>query len=248
VPSSVVAVGCSVHSGSSWFRNRSSFRVFAPMMNARRFALTASFLAKKSSGAVPVPPPTMRILPLFWVKLFPKGPRTPMVSPCFMLFNARVASPTVLTVTETLRSAAFIMLSGISSTFGIQSMRNCPGLAFAQSLSVKVKVLVVWFSVFTLWMRVVRNVLAAVREADNFFYAPKFFLFQVSGYSTVYGLEDRGVFLGYGGADLDGGCAREEEFDGVLPRGYAATADDGRFHLFADVVDASEGDGFHGWT
>ena len=142
------------------------------------------------------------------MKLFPKGPRTPMVSPCFMLFNARVASPTALTVTETWRSVASITLSGISSTRGIQSMMNCPGLALAQSLSLKVKVLVVWFSVFTLWMRVVRKVLAAVRETDKFFYAPKFFLFQVSHGSAVYGFEDRGVFLGYGGAYLDRGCAR----------------------------------------
>ena len=56
---------CSVHRGSSWFRNSSSFLVFAPMTKAKRFALTASFLAKKSRGAVPVPPPTMRTLPLF---------------------------------------------------------------------------------------------------------------------------------------------------------------------------------------
>jgi len=46
VPSSVVAVGGSVHSGSSWFRKRSSFRVFAPMMNESRLARVASCLAR----------------------------------------------------------------------------------------------------------------------------------------------------------------------------------------------------------
>jgi hypothetical protein len=55
------------------------------------------------------------------------------------------------------------MLSGISSTRGIQSIRNWPGLAFAQSLSFTVKVFTVELSVFTLKMHVVLIVLAAVR-------------------------------------------------------------------------------------
>jgi len=129
---------CGVQSGSSWFRNRSSFLVFAPMTKAKRWALAASFLAKKSRGAVPVPPPTRRTLPLFWVKVLPKGPRTPMVSPVFILCRWRVASPTFLTVTWTRVSVAFITLRGISSMPGIQSIRNCPGLALAQSLSLMV--------------------------------------------------------------------------------------------------------------
>jgi len=137
VPSSVVAVDCSVHSGLSWFRNRSSFRVFAPTINERCFAWMASFLARKRRGAIPVPPAMRRTLPLFGVKGFPKGPRTPMVSPCFMRCSACVASPTFLTVTETLLPSVFIILSGISSILGIQSMRNCPGLAFAHCLSMK---------------------------------------------------------------------------------------------------------------
>jgi hypothetical protein len=40
-----------------------------------------------------------------------------------------------------------------------------------------VKVLTAGLSVFTLKMRVVRNVLVAVSLSDNFFYAPVFFLF-----------------------------------------------------------------------
>ena len=46
VPSSVVAVGDSVQSGSSWLRKSSSFRVFAPMINERRLVVTASCLAR----------------------------------------------------------------------------------------------------------------------------------------------------------------------------------------------------------
>jgi hypothetical protein len=38
------------------------------------------------------------------------------------------------------------MLNGISSMPGIQSIRNCPGLALLQSLSVNVKVLTVGLS------------------------------------------------------------------------------------------------------
>jgi hypothetical protein len=38
------------------------------------------------------------------------------------------------------------MLSGISSTPGIQSIRNCPGLALLHSLSVKEKVFTVGLS------------------------------------------------------------------------------------------------------
>ena len=79
-----------------------------------------------------------RALPLCWVKWLPKGPRMPMVSPRFMVCRWRVASPTFLTVTDTLLSWVFMMLSGISSIWGIQSMRNCPGLALAHCLSVNV--------------------------------------------------------------------------------------------------------------
>ena len=49
-----------------------------------------------------------------------------------------MASPTFLTVTDTLVPFVFIMLRGISSMVGIQSMRNCPGCALAHCLSVKV--------------------------------------------------------------------------------------------------------------
>jgi hypothetical protein len=86
-----------------------------------------------------------------------------MTSPVPILFSARVASPTSRTVTETDPSfSPFIMLNGISSIPGIQNMRNWPGSAFAQSLSLKVKVLTVGLSVFTLLMRVVLNWLAAM--------------------------------------------------------------------------------------
>jgi len=95
---------------------------------------------------------------------------------------------------------------------------------------------------------VVRRVLVAVSLSDNFLYAPVFLLFQVSLYSVVYGLEHHGVAQGYGGAYLDGGCASEEEFDGVLPCCDATAADYGRFHFFVDVVDCAEGDGFYGWS
>ncbi len=154
---------CSVHSASSWVRNNSSLFVFAPITKAKRWALAASFFAKNKSGAVPVPPPTMRTLPVFSVKLFPKGPRTPTSSPVSILCRCRVASPTVLTVTETSSFPAFSTLSGISSMPGIQSIRNCPGLALAQSLSLTVYVLTVGLSVFTSAMRVVRSVLSLVR-------------------------------------------------------------------------------------
>ena len=62
----------------------------------------------------------------------------PMVSPCFMVCRWWVASPTFLTVTDTLSPVVFMMLRGISSMVGIQSMRNCPGLALAHCLSVNV--------------------------------------------------------------------------------------------------------------
>ena len=84
MPSSVVAVGGSLQSGSSWLRKRSSSRFFAPMMNERRLAVTASCLARKRRGAVPVPRPTSRTLPFVSVKLFPNGPRTPTMSPFFI--------------------------------------------------------------------------------------------------------------------------------------------------------------------
>ena len=91
-----------------------------------------------------------------------------------------MASPKAFTVMETVLSSVFIMLRGISSTCGIQSMRNCPGLALAQSLSVKVKVLTVGVSVFTLKMGVVLRVLSSVSDADNLLQAFVMFLFQVS--------------------------------------------------------------------
>ena len=60
------------------------------------------------------------------------------------------------------------------------------------------------FSVFTLSICVVRMVLTAVSLSDNFFYAPKLFLFQVRGYAAVYRFEHGWVLCGYGGAYLNG--------------------------------------------
>ena len=88
-------------------------------------------------------------------------------------------------------------------------------------------------------MRVTRRVLVEVSFPDNFFYAPVFFLFEVGGYAVVYGLKHGGVFLCYGGTYLDGGCACEEKFNGVLPCGYSAAADDWCSYFFVDVVDTS---------
>jgi hypothetical protein len=55
------------------------------------------------------------------------------------------------------------MLKGISSTPGIHSIRNCPGLASAHCLSMKVYVLTEGLSVITCVIFVVRRVLVAVR-------------------------------------------------------------------------------------
>jgi hypothetical protein len=95
---------------------------------------------------VPVPPPIKRTLPRLSVKLLPNGPRTPMVAPVSSSCRCLVASPTALTETETKLLLASKMLNGISSMPGIQSIRNCPGLALLQSLSVNVKVLTVGLS------------------------------------------------------------------------------------------------------
>jgi len=153
---------CSVHAALSSRRNRSSLFVLAPVTKVKLLAFGVKRLARNSSGAVPVPPAARRILPWLGVKWFPNGPRTPIMSPFFRRCNAWVASPTAFTATDALPLAASSILSGISSTRGIQSMRNCPGSALAQSLSFRVKVFAVGLSVVTLRMRVVRRVLAAV--------------------------------------------------------------------------------------
>ncbi len=164
LPSSVAAVTLDwAHTVFSSFRNRSSVFVFAPVTNVNCSAFGANCWARNSSGAVPVPPAAIRILPWCGVKLFPNGPRTPITSPHFKRCSARVASPTALTATETVPSATLSILRGISSTRGIQSIRNWPGLALAQSVSLTVKVFTVGLSVVTLTMRVTRMVLAAVR-------------------------------------------------------------------------------------
>ena len=163
LPSSVVAiVFCLVHIVSSWFRKRSSFFVFAPVMKVRCLAFGARFLARNSSGVVPVPPAAIRILPWCSVKWFPNGPRMPIVSPFLRLCSACVALPTALTATVVLLLLVFSMLRGISSMVGIQSIRNWPGLAFAQSLSFRVKVFIVGVSVVMFRIGVVRMVLVAV--------------------------------------------------------------------------------------
>jgi hypothetical protein len=59
-------------------------------------------------------------------------------------------------------SVASSMLMGISSISGIHSIRNCPGLALALCLSLKVKVLTDGLSVTTLFMVVTRKLLAFV--------------------------------------------------------------------------------------
>ena len=115
-----------------------------------------------------------------------------------------MASPKAFTVTETALSSVFIMLRGISSTWGIQSIRNCPGLALAQSLSVSVKVLTIGLSGFTLKMGVVLRVLSSVRNADNLLHAFVTFLSQIGAYSAVYSLENVWVFQCDGGTYLNG--------------------------------------------
>ena len=84
---------------------------------------------------------------------------------------------------------------------GIQSIRNCPGLALLQAWSMKLKVLTVGLSVriWTIW--VVLIWLFAVSEADNFFYTPIMFLSQISVYSSGYCLENLCV-VADGCADL----------------------------------------------
>ncbi len=164
LPSSVAATSFSFlqsFSSSSMYSN-SSF-VFAPIMKVS-FDVLGSFFAKKSNGAMPVPPPTIRTLPFLIVKLLPKGPRTPIVSPVFMRCNAAVASPTFLRATETFPFfSALAMLRGISSTLGIQSIRNCPGFAFAHCLSLNAKVFTVELSVLMLRIWVVLSWLLSVR-------------------------------------------------------------------------------------
>ena len=123
-----------------------------------------SVFAKNSRGAVPVPPPINNMFPWFWVKLFPKGPRMPIVAPVFMACRCCVASPTAFTATLTSPSlVTFSMLNGISSIPGIQSIKNWPGLALAHCLSVNVYVLTDGLSVITCVIVVVRKVLALVR-------------------------------------------------------------------------------------
>ena len=88
----------------------------------------------------------------------------PIVIPVFIVCKCRVASP--MAFTETLISPSFValrMLKGISSTPGIQSIRNWPGLALAHCLSVKRYVLTERLSVIICSIFVVRRVLASVR-------------------------------------------------------------------------------------
>ena len=103
------------------------------------FVCSSRVFAKNSRGAVPVPPPINSTFPWVWVKLFPKGPRMPMVAPAFRVCRCWVALPTFFTAT--LISPFFVvlrMLKGISSMPGIHSIRNWPGFASVHCLSVKV--------------------------------------------------------------------------------------------------------------
>ncbi len=51
-------------------RNKSFLFVLAPSTKVKRSVLVESCFAKMSSGAVPVPPPTIRALPLVSVNYF----------------------------------------------------------------------------------------------------------------------------------------------------------------------------------
>jgi hypothetical protein len=99
------------------------------------------------------------------------------------------------------------MLRGISSTPGIQSIKNCPGLALQQSLSSMMKVLTVGLSSLVLTISVILILLAAVSEADNFFHTPIMFLSQINFHSLSYGLENLRVFQSDGTANLNGRSA-----------------------------------------
>ena len=79
-----------------------------------------------------------------------------------------------------------MMLSGISSMPGIQSIKNCPGLALLHSWSVNTKVFTDGLSVRICTIWVVRIWLFAVSKSDNVFYTPSVFLSQISLYSFSY--------------------------------------------------------------
>src|SRR5208283_4157933 len=210
VPSSVVVIRLfSLQTPLSSRIKSSSSLVLAPSTKDSRSVLAESCFAKNSKGAVPVPPLTKRTLPRLSVKLFPKGPRTPTVSPVAMPCKCRVASPTCFTDTETSPLLASIMLSGISSTPGIQSIKNCPGLALEHNLSVIMKVLTVGLSTLTCTISVVLSVLAAMSEADNLFHTPIMFLSQVNFHSPSYGLENLHVLQRNGTANLNCGSTSQ---------------------------------------
>ncbi len=162
---------------------RSSLAVLAPSTNMRRSVFAESCFARKSRGAVPVPPPTSRIRPRLSVKLLPNGPRMPIVAPGAKLCRWRVASPIAFTVTEITPFEVSIILSGISSMPGIQSIKNCPGLALLHNLSMNMKVLVEGLSVRICTICVVLSWLFAVGKSDNIFHTPSVFLSQIILYS-----------------------------------------------------------------
>jgi hypothetical protein len=96
------------------------------------------------------------------------------------------------------------MLNGISSMPGIQSIKNCPGLALEHNLSGMMKVLTVGLSTRICTISVVLSVLAAMSEADNFFHTPIMFLSQITFHSLSYSSENLRVLQGDGAANLNG--------------------------------------------
>ncbi len=70
--------------------------------------------------------------------------------------------------------------------------------------------------------------------------------------SAGHGFDDAEAFVHDGGADLEGGCAEEDEFDAVLPGLDAADAREGHvaagveFRIGGEGGDHVEGDGFDG--
>src|SRR5208283_2352688 len=210
VPSSVVVIKLfSLQTPLSSRIKSNSSLVLAPSTKDNRSVLAASCFAKKSKGAIPVPPPTKRTLPLLSVKLLPKGPRMPTASPASIVCKCLVASPTCFTETETSPLPASIMLMGISSTPGIQSIKNCPGLALEHNLSGMMKVLTVGLSSRTFTISVVLSVLAAMSEADNFFHTPIMFPSQINFHSPSYGLENLHVLQRNGTANLNCGSTSQ---------------------------------------
>ena len=88
-------------------------------------AVSTSFSVKGIIGPKPVPPPTTITVPFEETNPFPKGPRTPIISPFFFALRALLASPTPFTVIEVIPSQVIPeRLMGISSTPGIQTITN----------------------------------------------------------------------------------------------------------------------------